>query len=252
MKYIQIKTFVLITITTLAYGCAARQISRPPDPSNPIRSIAILPMLNNSDDVEAPNRVREAFSNRIKNFHYDVASLEETNRILNEQMGITLGRQLDMATAQKLGETLGVDGVFYGYLLNFDEITIGVLNTQKVRMGWKLVNTKTGEIAWGKGIGVMSAESLGGFAGLGSNEAEKVGPLPGSADPMTEMPGLGQWVMLKNKSVGVAEGLVMGFGGKLIDGITGNSMKEEMKQALDRIFSSMIVGPGNTAVAIKE
>ncbi|MBN4054292.1 DUF799 family lipoprotein [Nitrospira defluvii] len=241
-----------MALTTLTYGCAARQISRPPNPSNPIRSIAILPMLNNSDDVEAPTRVREAFYNRIKNFHYDVTPLEETNRILNEQMGITLGRQLDMATAQKLGETLGVDGVFYGYLLNFDEITIGVLNTHKVRMGWKLVDTKTGKITWGKGIAVMRAESIGGFAGMGSNEAEKVGPLPGSADPMAEMPGLEKWVILENKSVGVAEGLVMGLGGKLIGSITGSSLKKEMEQALNRIFSGMPVGPGSSAIAIKE
>lgn len=234
------------------YGCAAIQITRPPNPSNPIRTIAVLPMLNNSDDVEGPERVRKEFYTRIGNFHYAVQPLKKTTRILNEQMGITLGKQLDMVTAQKLGETLGVEGVFYGYLLNFDEITTGVVNTYKVRMGWKLVNTKTGDIAWGQGVAVKRAESIGGVAGMGSSEADHVGPLPGSADPMAEMHGLDKWIMMENKSVGATEGLVLGLGGKLLNGITGGRLKKEMEYAFQRLFQGMLAGPGGGVVAVAQ
>ncbi len=242
----------LAVIVLLLPACAPRMISRPPNPSNPIRRVAILPMLNNADDVEAPDRVRAAFFDRIKNFHYDVQDLKETNLILNEQMGITLGRQLDMTAPKQLGDTLGVDGVFYGFLLDFDETTLGVSNTYKVRIGWKLVNTKTGQIAWGKGVAVMRAESIGGIAGLGSLETEKVNALPGSAEPMVEMPGLDRWILMENKSVDATEGLVIGLGGKLIGGLMGNSLKKEMDFAYRRLFSTMLTGPGATTVAISE
>jgi len=236
----------------LISGCVAKQITRPPNPANPIRTIAVLPMLNNSGDVDGPERVRKEFYQRIGNFHYSVQPLEETNRILNEQMGITLGKQLDMVTPQKLGETLGVEGVFYGYLLNFDEITIGVVNTYKVRMGWKLVNTKTGDLAWGQGVAVKRAQSIGGLAGLGSLKADNVGPLPGSADPMAEMPGLDKWILMESKSVGAKEGLVLGLGGKLLGGITGSRLKREMEYAFQRLFPGMLAGPGGGVVAVKQ
>ncbi|MFQ5598542.1 MAG: GNA1162 family protein [Nitrospiria bacterium] len=242
----------IIAVFIFFYGCAPKWVVRPPNPGNPIRRIAILPMLNNSDDVEAPNRARAAFFDRIIHYQYDVKPLDETNLILNEQMGITLGRQLDLTTPQQLGETLGVDGVFYGYLLNFDETTLGVANTYKVRIGWKLVDTKTGKIAWGKGAAVMRAESVGGVAGLGAFEAEKVNALPGSADPMAEMPGLDRWVMMENKNIDATQGLVIGLGGKLLTTITGTTLKKEMDYAYRLIFGNMLTGPGSTAVAMGE
>ncbi len=236
--------FVFAVITSFLAGCAAGPRFIPTNPSNPIRSVAILPMLNNSDDVNAPTRVREAFYNRLSRYHYNVQALKETNDILNLQMGITLGRQLDLATAQQIGEALGVDGVFYGYLLNFDAVTTGVANTYKVRMGWKLVNTKTGNMSWGKGVGVRSSQSIGGLAGLGSNEAEEVGPLPGSVNPMKEMPGLGRWISMGNQSTGLVEGLVLGIGGAVVSGISGKNLESEMNFALNRLFPGMLIGPG--------
>ena len=150
MEKSRMSTLLLVMLSFLfTYGCAGKHIIHP-NPANPITSIAILPMVNLSDDVEGPERVRAEFYKRLSGYHYNIKPIKETNQILNQQMGITLGKQLDMVEAQKLGETLGVDGVFYGFLINFDEITTGVVNTYTVRMGWKLVNTKTGEIAWGR------------------------------------------------------------------------------------------------------
>ncbi len=235
---------LLSIITSFSVGCAARPRIIHTNPSNPIRTVAILPVLNNSDDVDAPTRVREGFYNRLAKYHYTIQDLKKTNDTLNLQMGITMGRQLDMATAKQIGEKLGVDGVFYGYLLNFDEITIGVLNTYKVRMGWKLVNTKTGEISWGRGVGARRTQSIGGVARLSSSEAEEVGPLPGSKNPMGEMPGLNKWISMGNESVGLAGGLISGIGGKLISGIQGNSLEKEMNFAFDHLFPGILIGPG--------
>ena len=236
--------FIFTVITSFSVGCAVGPRVIPTNPGNPIRSVAILPMLNDSDDVDAPTRVREAFYNRLSRYHYNIQALKETNDILNLQMGITMGRQLDLATAQQIGEKLGVDGVFYGFLLNFDEVTTGVANTYSVRMGWKLVNTKTGDISWGKGVGVTSSQSIGGLAGLASSEADEVGPRPGSVNPMKEMPGLDKWISMGDQSTGLVGGLITGIGGKVVTGITGKNLESEMNYALDHIFPGMLIGPG--------
>ncbi len=242
---------LLILATWLFVGCAGPRVI-PVNPSNPIRRVAILPMLDNSDDVDAPTRVREEFFNRLSKYHYEIQPLQETTDILNQQMGISMGKQLDMATPQDIGKTLGVDGIFYGYLLDFEEVTVGVANTYKVRMGWKLVDIKTGKISWGKGVGVRRTQSIGGLAGLGSNEAEKVDALPGSNDPMNEMPGLDRWISMGNQSTGFVGGLVSGIGGKLVDGITGNSLKKEIDFAFNHLFPGMLIGPGSQVTMVSD
>lgn len=251
--------FVLLTISTLVIGCAGtgRHITHS-NPSNPIRTIAILPMLNNTDDIEGPKRAREDFFKRLSNYHYVVKPLSETDEVLNLQMGITMGKQLALTTPQTLGETLGVDGVFYGYLLNFDEVTTGLYDAYKVRIGWKLINTKNGEIVWGRGVAVKRNQSVGGIGGAISTSSnikdaiseDKVDPLPSSADPMKEMPGLGKWILMKSNSNGngsIGTGIALSLGKKLVSSVRGAGLQTEMNFAYNKLFSDMLVGPGATA-----
>ncbi len=252
----KLRLILLLTVITLfSVGCAGRHVI-PANPSNPIRSVAVLPILNNSDDVEAPEIIRAEFHKRIGNYHYAVKSLEETQQILDGQMGITLGKQLELTSPEKLGETLGVDGVFYGYLLNYDEITTVVFNTKKLRMGWKLVDTKTGRQAWGKGIAVKSNESLPGVGAAVATTTQvkdalledKVDPLPTSSDPMKEMPGLGKWILMESKSTSPTPfGIGLSLVSKLADKVTGSSFEEEMNFAFNRLFPNMLIGPGAQA-----
>ena len=72
---------------------------------------------------------------------------------------------MDLTTAQKLGEALGVEGVLYGTLMDFDETTTGVINVKKVRGKFKLVNTATGQAMWVRGLGVRSEMRMEGNAG---------------------------------------------------------------------------------------
>ena len=244
---------LLASVTLFIAGCAVAPQSRvgiPPNPANPIKRVAILPVFNNSNDVDAPINLREAFHNRLGGYYYDIQPLAETSQILNQQMGITLGKQFDMATPEEIGKTLGVDGLFYGYLLDFDEVTTGVANIYKVRIGWKLVDTKTGKTSWAKGVAVRRTQSLGNIAGamhalgagtdgLGLTQAEKIEAVPGSKDPVNEMPGLGAWVSMGDESVSLAGGLFGAALGKL----TNQGLKKESNFAYDRLFSGMLVGP---------
>ncbi|MBI4400750.1 MAG: DUF799 family lipoprotein [Nitrospirae bacterium] len=144
--------------------------------TNPIRTVAVLPLVNNTPDVDAPAYVRGEFTKELAKHYYVIKPLGEVDQILKDQMGVTLGVQLDMATPKKLGEVLGVDGVFYGSLDEFGHKITGVYNVKRVRLRTKLVNCKTGETVWKNGVGVKSVLTsgmLGSLSSLGASFQEK-------------------------------------------------------------------------------
>jgi hypothetical protein len=135
---------LVVAAAALAAGCA---IPRPrfADPGNPLKRVAVLPMKNDTDDVDGPNTVRGKMVEALRSREYVVLDPKETDQVLRDRMGINLGGQLDLTTPQKLGETLGVEGVLYGQLMDFGEVTTGVYNARKVRARFQLVNTATGQ-----------------------------------------------------------------------------------------------------------
>lgn len=238
-------TALLLLPVLLLQGCSGL-MQIPTNPSNPIRTVAILPMVNETIDVEAPEKVRAVFAERLGKYHYQIQPIAQTNDILNGQLGISLGKQLDLTTAQQLGEKLGVDGVFYGYLINFDKVTTGVYNHKKVQIGWKLVSTRTGEIMWGRGAAVKSSSGLAGSLGSLEFKQQVVPKMPTAPNPVQEMPGLGQWRMMEAQRTGgnIGEALIGSLVASALEGVMNLKMKAEVNYAQDMIFTRMLVGPG--------
>ncbi|WP_447972340.1 GNA1162 family protein [Nitrospira sp. Kam-Ns4a] len=150
---------LLILLVSLAVSACTQAIRA--DPSNPIKTVAVLPLVNHSENLDGPVYVRELIAAELDRHQYAVKPIAEVDRILKDEMGVTLGKQLDMATAQKLGETLGVDGVLYGSLDEFNHLMTGVYNEKRVRVRAKLVNCKTGQTVWKNGIGVKNVLAVG-------------------------------------------------------------------------------------------
>jgi hypothetical protein len=132
------------------------------DSSNPIRTIAVLPFVNNSNDVDGPFKVQKEFTAKIYEKYYDVIEANEVNETLKDQMGLTLGAQLDMAPPQKICELLGVNAILYGSLDDYTEVLTGVYNVRRVRVRAKLMNCKTGLTIWKGGVGAKSQFVQGG------------------------------------------------------------------------------------------
>lgn len=151
----------------------------------PDYTVAVLPLYNATADLDGPVLVRRVFNDKIRKY-YKTMPLKDVDRLLRDQMGITLGGQLEMTTPQKLGEVLGVDAVIYGYLLNFDDITAVVYNARKVRAGFKLVDAKTGQTLWARGQGVRS------FVGLGEPTVYKEWE-PSTIKGLQDIPGINEW-----------------------------------------------------------
>lgn len=245
---------LLLVIAFMAAACAVPQRHVAPNPASPVYTVAVLPIYNASNDVEGPQKVRELVEKRLAGWQYKVLPLNEVDQVLRDQMGITLGAQLDMTTPQKLGETLGVDGVIYGYLINFDDVTSGVYNVKKVRAGFKLVETRTGRVLWSRGQGVKSEirsqDTLGrGVSALADIKDVKAGAdvnIPGAKD----IPGIGKWhMMMVQEEKDIKNAAIMSLGQKIVGKALGVHLRPETDEMLNLVFADFVAGRGAPGAA---
>ncbi len=232
---------LLLSVMLLAVsGCAIPHPPLPTDPSNPLKRVAVLPMKNDTNDVDGPDVVRQKMAEALKYHSYVVQDLKETDQILRDQMGINLGGQLDLTTPQKLGETLGVDGVLYGTLMDFDETTTGVYNARMVRGKFRLVNTATGQVFWQRGLGVKSEQGT-------TNNASTVTRLGMRLSDSREKEA--PWVILSSMTTNQStkDSLLMGLGAKLLTKAVGIHLDYESKELARLVTQNLPWGPGAVA-----
>jgi hypothetical protein len=228
-------------------GCTASHRQRAPlhyDTNNPLKRVAVLPLRNDTNDVDGPVVVRKKMIQAFADKAYAVKDVKETDQILRDRMGITLGGQLDMTTARELGETLGVEGVLYGTLMDFNETTTGAYNVRKVRAMFKLVNTLTGETVWQQGLGVRSEIIMEGKAGVA---AAMVGRAVDDRDK--EVP----WITLQTITTGttnLGESFAIGLGTKLLAEAVGLHLDRESTELARRVTNNLRWGPGLTAASM--
>lgn len=248
----KLMTPVLMLVLSLFVSACVNLPPVTPNPGSPVRTVAILPVVNNSLDVDGPAAVQEALYQEALHYHFPVVKPNaETNQILKDQMSLTLGSQLDMATPQKLGTALGVDAVMYASLEDFSQKITGIYNVKRVRIRAKLVDCKTGEVLWKNGIGIKQALTAGGsllsqipgvnlaigaagaLSSLGSRLSDKSDvALPKFLGDDLDAP----WVELPERTTGVEMAAVESVGGKVLSKAMGTVLKEETDKAVDVLF----------------
>jgi hypothetical protein len=232
-----VKYFTVLCGVMFFTACVMPHPPLPCDAGNPFKRVAVLPMRNDSNDVEGPQAVRQKMVQSLGNRSYVVQDLKETDQILRDQMGITLGGQLDLTTAQKLGEALGVDGVLYGTLMDFDETTTGVINVKKVRGKFKLVDVLNGQAAWSRGLGVRSEMRMQGTAGNLAAAAAKASDARDKEVP---------WITIETTSTGSDEfgkSFAVGLGTKLLSKAIGKHLDHESSELARRVTDDLTWGP---------
>jgi hypothetical protein len=169
--------------------------------------------------------------------------LEGNAQMLRDRMGITLGGQLGLTTAQKLGETLGVEGVLYGTLMDFNESTLGAISVKKVRGSFNLVDAMTGQSVWQRGLGVRSEMMMGGRAGAAAAVAARAADARDKDVP---------WVTIESITTGnnnLGESFAIGLGAKLLTKAIGKHLDHEATQLARRVTDDLPWGPGSGAPA---
>lgn len=130
----------------LSVGCTAPKVYLSTNYIGP-QKIAVLPMANETTDLDGPPFVRQLLFNNIAGRGYVLVPMAEIDEKLMAQ-GFTDGGQLGAATPQKVGEWVGADGLFYGTLVSFSYINLGYYWQRKVTIFGRLVNAQTGEKIW--------------------------------------------------------------------------------------------------------
>jgi len=256
----------------LATACSALDsmyLRIAPNPGNPIRTVAVLPLVNNTNDVGAPQYVRDELIARLQALQYAVQPVLQTDQILRDQLGITLGRQLDLATVPQLKDALGVDGLIFGVLDDFSTKIFGLLTEKRSRVRLSFINASDVSQIWASGAGVLgrirvvggtAGKVAAGFEAASRLEAAKesveqaqktaggqsIGKLPGGLDlvpaPWFTIPtaeigeeptGEGK---AKKEGGNVAAGLMVGLGEQLVEKAAGKPLYQEVRLMLNLLL----------------
>ncbi len=228
---------VLTGILVTFFSCAGLSPEPQPDADNPMKTVAVLPLKNDTMDVSGPGFVRGKLSEAVEEHHYNVQPLAETDQILRDRMGITLGGQLSMASAEQLKDALAVDGLIYGTLMDFGETTTGVYNVRKVRATFRLVDAGTGDTLWRNGVGVKCED--GTLDVLGSTVSMLAGVKDSQDDGVP-------WVSMPSdaEDEGVAMNLVKSLTTKLVAKATDVHLLAETDEMIRLILQTLPSGPG--------
>lgn len=179
--------------------------------------------------------------------HYSVMPLEESDRLLRDKTGLTLGGQLEYTTPEAVAEALGVEGLVYGYLLNFDDITTGVYNVKEVRAGFKLIDGASGSVIWARGGGVKSFY-VGGKAGTALTLLKEIGSgseVPDFVQGLRDIPGLEDWHVLRVIPLEKLEhAAVLSLGEEIVTSVFRSHLKLETNSLLRLILEALPAGPG--------
>ena len=241
---------VLVALLVL-YGCGPTHDPSfyiPPNPFSTVRTVAILPVYNATNDVGGAELLRKQTWKEFSYRHYSVLPLEETDRLLRDRLNITIGGQLEYTDAKTIAKALGVDAVVYIYLINFDDITTGVYNVKEVRAGFKLVEGSTGRVIWSRGGGVKSFY-VAGRAGVAVTVLKEIGAgseVPSVIKGLDEIPGIRDWHIVRVIYLEKLEhAAAFSLGEEVVTSLFRTHLKFEVNALLRRVLRSLPAGPGN-------
>jgi len=118
-----------------------------PAPAPAGARLAVAPMENKSNDLDASEIIRKAFVEQIARQGWNVMPTDESDRLLRERLGISYGGQLGATSPAEVCGAVGVDGVFYGDVQEWLKTTTGVYNSIAVAASFRLYR-KDGSLAW--------------------------------------------------------------------------------------------------------
>jgi hypothetical protein len=209
-----------------------------PDLSNPIHTVAILPFANESNNVDAPKQIRDLLSKKLSAKFYRVLPIEEVDQTLVDELGITLGEQLEDVTFKEIKLKVVADAYIFGNITHYDQTTSGVLNTNRVRAILKMVKADDESVFWVSNLGIKSEARSGDLFGSLASLASAV------ADGNDEAV---QWITIKSKTGGdgsILGNLISGMVDKAVDSAFGVTLTEETVAFVNYSTRTLRNGPG--------
>lgn len=142
-------TALILALAALA-GCAPGVTSflRDDVDFSYIRTVAVYPFQNLSQDVHADQRLQSVFVSRL--LARDAVRVVESGETLHVLARLRLGTDGELSAAQlkDLGKALGVDAVFFGTVQEYGVDRAGSGRVYAVAAKFSLLETETGSMIW--------------------------------------------------------------------------------------------------------
>ena len=141
--------FLFLGLALLIAGCAggAHHSLVPDYKAKSPRSIAVLPVLNETVNLKAPEAFRSIVHQKIVMKGYETPAILSIDKRLQGK-GIREAGQVHSLTPQELGKLLGVDALLYTTVTEFNTTYLVAYSSITVAAKFELKDAKTGEKLW--------------------------------------------------------------------------------------------------------
>lgn len=145
----QQRKLLICLLTVISFiGCATPQHLLVEDyKSRNLRSIAVLPVQNETPNLHAPDVFRPIVHQKIKEKGYESPPFSFIDSKLAEK-DIREAGQIHSLTPQDLGKLLGVDGLLYTTVTEFSTTYLVAYASISVGAKFELKDARTGELLW--------------------------------------------------------------------------------------------------------
>jgi hypothetical protein len=110
-------------------------------------SIAVIPVMNDTVDMKAPDIVRPVVYQKVVNWGYESPSLQMIDNVLS-QKHIHEAGEINQFTAQQLGEMFSVDAILYTTITDWSTTWLAVYASQTVGLKLELRSAKDDRLLW--------------------------------------------------------------------------------------------------------
>lgn len=141
-----ILTGVMVFLFMGCMGEVAHKVS-PEFKAHPPRSIAVLPVLNETVSLKAPELLRPILFQRLSRKGYEVPGAESIDQKLLEK-DIREAGQIHSMTPQELGRLLETDALLYSAVTEFNTTYLVIYASMTVGARLWLVDARSGNKIW--------------------------------------------------------------------------------------------------------
>jgi len=129
-----------------------------------ITKVAVLPFDNLSQERSAADKVQKIFYLELLSLDvFEVTEPGQVTKVLRSSGTDVLGP----ADYQKIGKDLGVDAVFVGSVVDYEEAHTGTTPTPEVNIQLRLIETHSGSTVWSTGRSRSGASMSARLFGVG-------------------------------------------------------------------------------------
>lgn len=144
MRRINVLIVFLLVFCLLLFACSTKNVE---SSSHCDTWVAVLPFANSTNDLEIPQLLRSLFIRRLIEKGYNVIPPDTVDSKLL-RMGISDGGQLSAVSNIEIAESLDVDLLGYGNVVQADYITLGAYLEREVEVELSILGSLDSSTLW--------------------------------------------------------------------------------------------------------